>query len=308
MPLPSSHQGPQTGTDRRPTIRIVYNPRSARKRERRFQAVLAHLRDTGHDYDILSTSRAGDAARFVRETQPGGADIVAIAGGDGTINDAIQGVGPHTPPLGLIPLGTANVLAHELGIGTQPHRIASALTGSTTKAVRPGLVNGHRFMMMAGVGLDAQVVSGLHRTVKNRFGKAAYLIEVMRTLSQWSCPPIEILAGDDGSKTAASVIVSRGKRYGGTFLLAPGCDLERPQFQLTLFPPGGAFSVFARFLLIPAGLLGRSGLVEQVLVDSLEIAGPAGEPLQADGDIVARLPARLSLCDQVIEILVPRDG
>ncbi|WP_297844821.1 diacylglycerol kinase family protein [uncultured Roseibium sp.] len=306
--MPEDDQGPVTGGSRPQVhslkIRIVYNPRTGRKREKRFKAVLALLEAGGHTSEILITTKAGDAAGFVRETTSDNADILAIAGGDGTINDAIQGAGPQTPPLGLIPLGTANVLAHELGIGTDPHRIANCLVEARSLKIRPGQVNGHRFMMMAGIGLDAQVVSDLSRATKTRFGKAAYLIEVFRTLSRWTCPPVDVRLDGEPEK-AATLIVSRGKRYGGTFVLAPHCDLANPSFCATIFPPGSALSVFGRFLLIPAGLLLRLGLVAQQPARTVEILGPRGDPIQADGDIVAHAPAQISVCEQPIRLCVP---
>ncbi|MGX1499664.1 diacylglycerol kinase (ATP) [Labrenzia sp. MBR-25] len=307
--MPEDDQGSATGGSRPPEhnlkIRVVYNPRTGHKRESRFRAVLALLEAGGHTCEILTTMKAGDAAAFVRETTSGDADILAIAGGDGTINDAVQGAGPLTPPLGLIPLGTANVLAHELGIGTDPHKIASCLLEAHVLKVQPGQVNGHRFMMMTGIGLDAQVVSGLSRATKTRFGKAAYLLEVFRTLRHWSCPPLDVQT-DGKAVQAATLIVSRGKRYGGTFVLAPRRDLADPGLHVTLFPPGGSLSVFGRFLLIPIGLLLRLGLAVQHPARTVEILGPAGDPIQADGDIVAHVPAQISVCDEPIRLCVPK--
>ena len=307
--MPADDQGPATGynspQERGLKIRVVYNPRTGHKREKRFRAVLARLEADGHTCEILNTTKAGDAAGFVRETASGDADILAIAGGDGTINDAIQGADPQTPPFGIIPLGTANVLAHELGIGTDPRRIAACLTGGRVLPIQPGHVNDHRFMMMAGIGLDAQVVSDLRSAVKTRYGKAAYLIEVVRTLRRWHCPPLDIRT-DGVPVKAATMIVSRGQRYGGTFVLAPGCDLASPRLCATLFPPRGALSVFGRFLLIPAGLLLRLGLVDQKPARTVEILGPVGDPIQADGDIVAHVPAQISVCDQPIRFCVPK--
>lgn len=286
------------------TYRIIHNPRAAKKRAERFDAVLSTLRAAGHRYDIVVTTKAGDAAAFARETTRDMADVLVVAGGDGTVNDALQGIGPETPPLGLLPLGTANVLAHEIGIGTHPQRIANCLMRGEVLPVHPGEVNGHRFMMMAGVGLDAQVVSDLRRTVKSRFGKAAYLIEVTRTLRRWPCNDI-ILTTQDADHRAATVVVSRGKRYGGSFILAPQGDIAAPAFQVTLFPSGRPLSVFARFVAIPLRLLHPLKLVQQFEAHGLDIAGPVGDPVQADGDIVAVLPARIGLSRDTVDLCVP---
>lgn len=286
-------------------FRIIHNPRAAAKRAGRFIAVLASLEAAGHRFEIVATAKAGDAAAFARATTRDKADVLVVAGGDGTVNDALQGIGPDAPPLGLLPLGTANVLAHEVGIGTDPGQIADCLMHGEVLPVRPGEVNGHRFMMMAGVGLDAQVVSDLRRGVKSRFGKAAYLIEVTRTLRRWPGNDISLTA-DGASHRGATVVVSRGKRYGGSFILAPQGDIAAPTFQVTLFPSGRPVSVFARFVAIPLGLLHRLRLVRQFETDTIEIEGPAGDPVQADGDIVAALPVRIALSRDTIDLCVPR--
>lgn len=297
---------PEVGSDGRArlTFRIIHNLRAAQNRDARFRAVLLRLSSAGHSYHILETARAGDAAHFARETTRADADILVVAGGDGTINDALQGIGSATPPLGLIPLGTANVLAHEIGIGTDPARIADCLMAGRVAPVRPGLVNGHRFMMMAGIGLDARVVSEVRRTVKRRFGKAAYLFQVVHTLRRWPCPTLHVVA-DGMPGTVSTMIVSRGSRYGGRFILAPKVSLASPAFQLTLFPEGSALSVFARFLAIPPRLLLRLRLACQIAVRHIDVTGPEGEPVQADGDIVARVPATFTLCDDPIYLCMP---
>jgi diacylglycerol kinase family enzyme len=107
---------------------------------------------------------------------------------------------------------------------------------------------------------------------------------------------------------AATIIVSRGKRYGGTYVLAPDCDLATPMLGVTCIPGKRALSVFGRFLLIPAGLLVRCGLATQRLVRTIEVTGPAGDPIQADGDVVAHVPARISLCGQLVKLCVPKTG
>lgn len=287
-------------------IRLIYNPRAARRRQRRFAGVLQRLLDAGHTVEILTTEKAGDAGSHVRSATPDKVDLIAIAGGDGTMNDALQGVGPTTPPIGLIPLGTANVLAHELGIGTRPGRIVETLVSGRTQAIRPGEVAGHRFMMMAGVGLDAQVVACVPRALKSRLGKSAYLLEVVRTLWRWRGADLRLRVNGE-TIAAGTAIFCRGKHYGGRFMLAPHADLFSPSLQLVRFPQGRALSVFLRFLMIPSGQIVRLGLANEHPIESLEILSPEGEPIQADGDIVAHAPANIRLCDQTLHFRVPSD-
>lgn len=287
-------------------IRIVHNERAGAHNTARFSAVLNRLQSHGHTCEILTTRKAGDAASFVGSANTAGIDLVVIAGGDGTINDALQGISSNTPPLGLLPLGTANVLAHEIGMGTDPDEIATCLMACNTLDVRPGVVNGRRFIMMTSVGLDAQVVSDMPRTLKKRLGKLAYLVQGLQTLARYAPPQIEVQI--DGTATrAATIIVNRGQRYGGRFVLASNARLSDPRFVASIVPDVGRLALFARFLAIPLGLVNRLSLVQQIAGTQIEITGPQGHPVQADGDIIAQLPVRVTLDDLVIKLCVPRE-
>lgn len=286
------------------TFRIIYNPRAGGSRAARLGAVLSRLEAAGHRCDLVTMTGAGDAARFARLAAGESADLLVVAGGDGTVNDALQGLGPDSPPLGLIPMGTANVLASEIGMSGDPERIAECLMRRRLRTVRLGLVNERRFMMMASVGLDAQVVADVRRPLKERLGKGAYALQALRALGLRRVPPVQVSTAGM-RRRAATVVVSNGKRYGGDFVLAPRADLASPSFQVTLFPAGGALSVMLRSLAIPLGLARRFALVEQLEFEALHIDGPAGAPVQADGDIVAALPARFAFAPDPIRICVP---
>jgi YegS/Rv2252/BmrU family lipid kinase len=253
---------------------------------------------------IRQTQTAGDAGRFAGAADRATFDLVVVAGGDGTINDTINGFTPNSPALGLIPLGTANVLAHELGLGKAPDAIVHGLLTERRIMVYPGVVNGRRFMMMAGVGFDAHVVNGVGRPMKRRLGKLAYALEALRQLILYPCPPLD--ARIDGRPvTAATLVAQRGRLYGGRFVLAPEANLTSPLFQATLFPRAGRLAMAGYTTALPLGLLTRLGLVKHLEARCIEIAGRPGDPVQADGDVIAHLPARVTLDDHPIHIAVP---
>jgi YegS/Rv2252/BmrU family lipid kinase len=287
-----------------PHLLIILNRQAAQKRLDRFKAVLSLLADAGCTYEVKETHTAGDAARYAAEADPNRINIIAIAGGDGTINDAINGFQPNTPPLGLIPLGTTNVLAHEIGLKTDAGTIAATLMTGAPLAVVPGQVNGHRFMMMASIGFDAHVVGGVSRAVKRRIGKIAYILEAFRQLVRYSCP--HLVAKIDGKPvTAATLVVSRGRLYGGRFVMAPNADIAKAEFSVALFPRKGRLAMLGYSLALPLGLLNRCNLITHIKAQSVEAANQDGDPVQADGDITARLPAVIRLADHPITLLVP---
>lgn len=286
---------------------IILNRRAARKRMARFRAVLAQLDAAGCTYEVKETQAAGDAARFASDAAADTADVVAVAGGDGTINDAINGFHPGTPPLGLIPLGTANVLAHEIGLSPDPAAIAAALMAGRRLSVVPGRANGRRFMMMASVGFDAHVVGSVRPSVKRRLGKAVYVLAALRQLIRYPCP--HLAATVDGVPvTAATFVISRGRLYGGRYVMAPEADLGTPEFQVSIFRRQGRLAMAGYSAALPLGLLNRWRLIDHLPARRVEISARPGDPVQADGDATTALPVVIDLADHAIEVLVPADA
>lgn len=295
-------------TDGRPRhLLIILNRRAAQKRMERFRDVLALLDAAGCTYEVKETQAAGDAARFAGDAAADAVDVVAVAGGDGTINDAINGFHPGTPPLGLIPLGTANVLAHEIGLDADPAAIAATLAAGRCLAVVPGRANGRRFMMMASAGFDAQVVGGVRRGVKRRLGKAAYVVEALRRLIRYPCPHLAVTV-DGRPVTAATVVVSRGRMYGGRYIMAPEADLGTPEFHVSIFRRKGRLAMAGYCAALPLGLLNRWNLIDHVTAQSVEIRDRHGDPVQADGDATTSLPVVIDLADHAVQVLVPAES
>lgn len=293
---------PEPGTP--PRLLIIHNVRAAAPRHARFRAVLDRLEAAGCPMVVRETRAAGDAGRFAAAADRSAFDLVVVAGGDGTVNDAINGFTPETPALGLIPLGTANVLAHELDLGTEPASIARCLTAGRSIPIHPGVVNGRRFMMMAGAGFDAHVVSGVRRPLKRRLGKLVYALEAFRQLALYPCPPLDVRI-DGRPVTAATLVAQRGRHYGGRFVLAPDADLHAPGLQAVLFPRSGRLAMACYSAALPLGLLTRLGLIEHLSARRIEIAGRPGDPVQGDGDVIAHLPAVVTLDRHPIHIAVP---
>ena len=295
---------PKRGEARPPRLLIIFNYRASQKRIARFHAVLRLLEKAGCSYVVKEMQAAGDAARFAAAADAAEVDIVVVAGGDGTVNDAINGFHPGTPPLGLIPLGTANVLAHEIGLEVEPAAIAAALTGGGRLSVLPGQVNGRRFMMMASAGFDAHVVSGVNRTVKRRIGKIVYALSALRQLLRYSCPRLDVLV-DGKPVAAATIVVSRGRLYGGRFVMAPEASLMGAELQVSLFRRAGRLAMVGYSLALPLGLLNRWKLIDHVAARRVEIRNRPGDPVQADGDVTTTLPGSIGLADHPITLVVP---
>ena len=161
---------------------LIYNPLAgglSGKRASRLDQVLDHLRQDGHSVTALPTSHAGHAGELAAGSVSRGADLVIVAGGDGTINEAVNGMVGAPVPLAVLPAGTANVLATEIGLGPGMLRAARQLKFLRPVRIAAGCLTcasrkPRHFLMMAGFGLDAGIVAAVQPGNKKRLGKIAY--------------------------------------------------------------------------------------------------------------------------------------
>jgi diacylglycerol kinase (ATP) len=283
-------------------LAVVFNPTAGRRKTKRLAAALALLRRAGEAVDLERTAARGDAERLARDAPVG--QTVIIAGGDGTANEAANGrLAAGGGRLALIPLGTANVLAAELGIETLEQATRAAVSGRPL-LYRPGLANGRAFVMMAGVGFDAHVVAGVSPRAKRLMGKGAYVLEMLRQLARFPFPVYRVSI-DGVAHEAASVVVARGRYYGGRFVVAPQARLDRAELHVCLFRRGGVFRTIRYAIALAMGKLASLSDVEIVVGQRVVIDGPPGDPVQGDGDIIARLPVTIELSPVSLELMRP---
>jgi YegS/Rv2252/BmrU family lipid kinase len=233
--------------------------------------------------------------------------VVVAAGGDGTINEVANGLANapgSVPPLAIIPLGTANVLAQEIGLRGNPRAIARAIAGRARMTVHLGEANGRYFVMMAGVGFDAHVVANVDLTLKRRTGKIAYVVETLVQGLRYGFPRCRVTI-DGQTHDACSVVVCNGRHYGGPFVAAPKASLAEPAFEVCLLQKGGYRHVLRYAAALVMGRLSSLPDVQILTGRTLRIEGEAGLPVQGDGDIIATLPVDISVAERTLELVVP---
>lgn len=272
-------------------LMIIFNPTAGRRRGRAMAQAL-RLLEGQVDITQRRTNGRGDAEAFARETPPGA--IALVAGGDGTANEVVNGLlAAGGGEMAILPLGTANVLAAELGIFNLAGAAGAAARGPLL-TYRPGLANGRGFLLMAGAGFDAHVVANVSPRLKRLLGKGAYVIETLRQLFYFAFPRYQVNV-DGVTHDVASVIVARGHFYGGRFIVAPEARLESDELHVCLFRKGGRLQTIYYALALALGRLHRSAHVTIVRARRIVIEGPQGDPLQGDGDLIGRLPATIEL-------------
>jgi diacylglycerol kinase (ATP) len=249
--------------------------------------VLDVLVANGVRLELAETHRAGHAEALAHEAAKRGEPMVVAAGGDGTIAEVANGLMGTGVRLGVIPLGTANVLAHELGLPFSPKAVAAALAFGRTTTLWPGIASsaeGDRlFVQMLGVGFDAHVVRRVSFPMKKLLGKGAYVLRSMVELPRYGYPSIRLRI-DETETRAASVIVSKGRYYGGRFRLTAGRAPGEPGFSVVLFDRGGPVEAAMYGMALPLGLLGHAPGVRRIHADRVDFIGNEPIPAQTDGD------------------------
>ncbi len=297
---------------------VIRNPVAGRRNPTLLRDTLAALRSGGHEVVVHDTARRGDAERLARDAE-GGPDLrIVAAGGDGTINEVVNGLmlrnDDIAPPLGILPLGTANVLAGELGLRIKPASVVEALTSAAPTLVHIGRLSTaagivRHFSLMAGAGFDAKVVAGVDGGLKRRLGKGAY---VWRSAVEMTRPVNALYAVDiDGVRhEAASVIVTRARRYGGPYQIAPDADLRTSGLSACLFERGGRYNVLRYGAALVRDRLPRTAGFRVVPATSVRIMPLVNghsqrEPVQLDGDDAADLPVTVDVAPRRLRLLMP---
>jgi diacylglycerol kinase (ATP) len=283
---------------------LIVNPTSGSFSQSRLEQVMSALRHSGLDPELMPTGSAQDATLFAARICAETADpLVLVAGGDGTVNGVLNGLVAGVATLGVIPLGTSNVLARELKIDS----VADALARVARGASRPISVGElecagqrRRFLLMVGVGVDGAVVQGVRLREKKLVGKGAYLLSALRVLLGWDSGDLQVTAGGR-SLNCHSVIVCNAARYGGNFLLAPQGDLFSPGFQV-LCIRGGRLAYLKLALLLALGKVAASRSITSFQAAELEIAGE--KAVQLDGDYFGSASLRLRSIPDFVRVIV----
>jgi YegS/Rv2252/BmrU family lipid kinase len=286
---------------------LIYNPRSGRQRHARvLEAILAALRAGGFAVEPVPTAFASQATALARERSRE-AEVVFAFGGDGTMREVAAGLLGTPAALGILPGGTANLLARALGLPTDPVKAAGVLGRLPARPLDVGLAGDHPFLMMVSAGLDARVLEVLDTHLKWRFGKGAIVYQGVREWWRYAYPRLEIIA-DGGRLAATFAAVANIPYYGGSLRLAPAARPDDGWLELVVFRGTGraATLAFTLDLLRSAHLRRRD--VEVRRVREVAFAAPAGAPAQVDGDVCQeRLPLAVRLAPERLLVLAPEN-
>jgi len=294
-------------------ICVIFNPAARGNKARRFRHFLNEL---SQQCSLKATTGPGDARRFAHAAASIGFDIIAAAGGDGTVNEVLNGIGDEPDGfsktrLGVLPLGTVNVFARELKI---PLRLEHAwkvlkraretkIDLARAEFMDEGKPESRYFMQLAGAGLDARAVELVSWKLKKNAGPLAYVVAGLQALAEKQ-PRITVSA--DGKKLEGELaLLGNGKFYGGPFEIFPGAHLSNGLLDACVFPRVNLPAILGH----APGFIARRKLSEPRLqrlrAGKIELMSETPTAFELDGEWVGKLPATFSIEREKLRVVVP---
>jgi diacylglycerol kinase (ATP) len=291
---------------------LVYNPTAGQRDRRRAMSALID-RQRGHGLELVNapTSGPGDATEIVRSFLPRGLDVVVVCGGDGTISEAASGLAGSDVPLAVLPGGTSNVLAIELGIPSALLQAEALLQEGVPHVLRLAHAGDRPFLLWAGVGIDARVMGKMSLAWKRRLGRAGILPTAVVQFLQYEFPRLE-LEIDGVAHPATYAVVSRARHYAGKWVIAPDAKPDADTFEVLLFEDQSHARLAQLFQQMAAGRSGhlKNGLSRivrgrEVSIRSLE---SSAVEIHVDGDCVLETPVSCRVGTETVRVLVPKEA
>jgi diacylglycerol kinase (ATP) len=289
-------------------LAIIANPTSGGGRA--FRSIQRYVRNWPHpdwEVQILATRAPNHAGQLAQELVQHPPDILAVCGGDGTINEVATHL-PQPPfPVAILPAGTANVLARELGLPLNPVRALKIAMKGTVRRIDVGCLgpgSRRRFMFVSGIGFDAYCVSIVRPGLKSKLGMAAYALAILECLKTYSFPEFQVIINGRTMK-ATSCLACNSKRYGGGLLFCPEADMNDGMLDMLVLE-GKRRIGLARFLF--QAWLGRpekGDWIHRLRANAVQIEGPGGVLIQADGELAGGLPVDITLTNSAFPLVIP---
>lgn len=284
---------------------LIRNPVA---RHRLDDATLAHVlgiaRAAEWQIDFVDTARAGHATELAREAAARGVDVVVVYGGDGTLNDAIQGLAGTQTAVAALRGGTANVWAKETRTPKDPLKAIRTIVSGERRAVDLGVANGRYFLLMCGVGLDAVIVERVSGGMKRRLGALAYVIVGIAAVFRTKAWQSEVHVDGATERSLYWLLVGNTRSYGGMVQIAHRALADDGALDVVLMRRGGVLRLIADGVRVLVRRHERSPNIGYTRAQTVEIAAP-GIPIQLDGEACGTTPLHLEVASRALNVIVP---
>ncbi|MAK13316.1 MAG: hypothetical protein CMN43_01770 [SAR116 cluster bacterium] len=281
-------------------IAIIYNPNAGSAKIKKLLKIKERL-SLKSSVTIYDTQKPGDATSIAKR-ECKNFDIIVAAGGDGTINEVINGIDVNTK-LGIIPLGTANILAIEAGIKNDVKSICKLIEKGNTKKIYISNINDKKFFLMAGIGYDGDIVHKMKPSLKKIFGKAMFgflgLLEFFK-LKKYN------IKVETESETAFGnwVLVTNSKHYAGPYKITKSTSIFNDSIVCYVFNDLSRLGfLYYIFLIIFYGDLSRSKKVTKIISKNIKISSKEKINVQCDGEKYGNLPIEINFSSESVNLL-----
>ncbi len=254
---------------------------------------------------LCATSRSGEAEALARLAAKEGFSKVVAAGGDGTVNEVVNGLAGTDAALGLLPLGTMNVFAGELGLPWMNlKRCWKIIQEGHVRRVDLPSANAKHFVQLAGVGFDAQVVKETSRVLKRNFGPLSYLVSAAQIAARRP-PRIEIESEHARTKRGSFVLIGNGRFYGGPFPFFKKAVIDDGLFDVLLFKRFNYIEIvrYMQDVIFNSKITSRE--VEYFQTTSLRVTSHGHVPVEIDGELIGNCPVEFKIRKRGLRVLAP---
>jgi diacylglycerol kinase (ATP) len=264
---------------------LIFNPKA---RSQKGGRVLRFLMDHANRFAMYATNHAGEARelaeRFAREGEP----VVIAAGGDGTLNEVVRGLAGSSSVLGVLPAGTMNVFAREMGIPFDSlERALGIIDAGIVREVDLFSANGSPFVQMAGIGFDAQVIEETTWESKKMLGPLAYLLAAVKVLGEQP-PKMEIICADGRREEGVAVVAGNGSLYGGQFKLFRNADNQDSKLDVLVYKEAGYRIVLDSLRGLAFGGVDLLASTSYFQTEAFTVRANREVPVEVDGEWIGR--------------------
>ncbi len=261
-----------------------------------------------HSFSFEETSCPGDATRIAKEAITEEYDIVVSVGGDGTVNEIIQGIVNSDIKLGIIPAGSGNDLARSIGIPKDIHSALSLILESNVRKVDVGRANGKYFINVAGIGFDVEVLKQLESIRKYFSGTLAYVLSVLKTLISYKFMNVILILDDQQIEREILVLaIGNGKYYGGGMMITPSALVDDGYFDICIINKLSKLRILKLFPTIFKGTHVNEPEVECFRAKRVKIVSE-DISVNCDGEIIGQTPICFSIADFKLNLITNKEA
>jgi diacylglycerol kinase (ATP) len=287
---------------------VIFNPNAGQAAE--FENAIEEARQVwqagGWQVDLQPTSGPGDGTRLAREAAKNGYDIVIAAGGDGTVNEVVNGLVGTKAALGALPIGTVNVWVRELGLPLQPQAAAQALLETKPRTIDVGKAGDRYFLLMSGIGFDAAVTAEVRSEEKKKLGVFAYIYHALDLARRFRGIRIKLTIDGKPIRTnAVMVVVGNSQLYGGFLKITKRASIDDGLLDVCIIKGNSLLGIPLRMLSILLSRASADPKIEYHRARTIRIETQKKTAVQVDGDHIGYTPINIKSVPSQLQALMP---